>query len=118
MNRVGPLLLSVLVILSGCAATADNDIQSLQSRVDRLAQQAASGGGVNVKMLPDPLTGAETVPMEEVFTFDRYHAICRVDTNPKAFKMPTYQMGDVVIAPHTFFMAMAASTIDEFRIDT
>lgn len=56
--------------------------------------------------------------MAEVFSFDRYHAICRVDTNPQAFKMPTYQMGEVVIAPHAFFMAMSASTIDEFKIET
>lgn len=114
--KAGVLL--VVLAVAGCASTGDNELASLRSRVDRLARQAASGGGVNVKMLPDPATGALTVPMEEVFTFDRYHAICRVDTNPQAFKMPTHQMGEVTIAPHTFFMAMSASTIDQFTIET
>jgi hypothetical protein len=111
------LVLFTLLTLSGCASSSDDEMKSLRGRVDRLAQHAASGGGVNVKMMPDPTTGAPTVPMEEVFSFDRYHAICRVDTNPKAFKMPTHQMGEVVIAPHSFFMAMSASTIDEFKIE-
>lgn len=111
-------LLAIVLTVAGCASTGDNEIRSLRSRVARLSERAASGGGVNVKMMPDPVTGALTVPMEEVFTFDRYHAICRVDTNSRAFKMPTHQMGEVTIAPHTFFMAMSASTIDQFTIET
>ncbi len=117
MRRPAFVLLLVLTV-TGCASTADNEVMSLRSRVARLSEQAASGGGVNVKRMPDPATGAMTVPMEEVFSFDRYHAMCRVDTNPQAFKMPTHQMGEVTIAPHTFFMAMSASTVDEFRIET
>src|SRR5262249_24066086 len=77
-----------------------------------------SGGGVNVKTMPDPETGQPTVPLPEVFSFDRNHAICRVDTNPEAFTMSTYGMGEVRIAPHHFFMAMAATTIDQFAVTT
>jgi len=117
MTPPGVMLLIVLAV-AGCASRADNEIISLRSRVARLSEQAASGGGVNLKMMPDPGTGAMTVPMEEVFSFDRYHAICRVDSNPQAFKMPTHRMGEVTVAAHTFFMAMSASTIDQFTIET
>jgi hypothetical protein len=111
-------VLLIALAAGGCASTADSEIAALRSRVARLSQPAASGGGVKVKMMPDPATGATIVPIEEAFTFDRYHAICRVDTNPHAFEMPTYRMGEVTVAPHTFFMAMSASTIEDFKIET
>jgi len=94
------------------------EIQTLQNRVRALSYNTASGGGVNVKMMPDPTTGKATVPLEEVFSFDRNHAMCRVDTNPRAFKMPTHKMGEVVIQPNQFFMAMEATTIDQFEVTT
>jgi hypothetical protein len=93
--------------------TANDD---LQQRLTKLSYNTASGGGVNLKMMPDPVTGQPTVPLAEVFSFDRYHAMCRVETNPLAFKMQTYKMGDAVIAPNAFFMAMTATTIDQFKI--
>jgi hypothetical protein len=99
-------------------AVMQAEIQTLQNRVRALSFNTASGGGVNVKLMPDPATGKPTVPLEEVFSFDRNHAICRVDTNPRAFKMPTYKMGEVVIQPHQFFMAMQATTIDKFEVTT
>ncbi len=73
---------------------------------------------MNVKLMPDPKTGEATVPLEEVFTFDRNHAICRVDTNPQAFKMKTYKMGEVTIEANRFFMAMVASAITTYRTET
>ena len=96
------------------ASRVAND--ELQQRLAKLSYNTASGGGVNVKLMPDPVTGQPTVPLTEVFSFDRYHAICRVETNPQAFKMPTYKLGEVVIAANAFFMAMSATTIDQFKI--
>ncbi len=98
-------------------ATLENEARSLRDRVNRLSYNTASGGGVNLKMMPDPATGREIVPMEEVFSFDRNHAMCRVDTNPKAFKMPTFKMGEVVVEPNTFFMSMTATSIEQFTIE-
>jgi hypothetical protein len=92
--------------------------KDLRSAWERLARSATSGGGVNVKMMPDPASGQPTVPLEEVFSFNHEHAICRVDTNPKAFRMKTHKLGEVLIQPHEFFMAMIATTIDRFHIET
>ncbi len=103
MRRPLALLIVMVVVVSGCA---------------RLSYTTASGGGVNVKMMPDPVTREATVPLEEVFSFDRNHAIRRVDTNRQAFRMPTYQLGEVVIAPHTFFMSMVAKSIEQFTVET
>lgn len=99
-------------------AAQDRELDALRRRVATLSYNVASGGGVNRKMMPDPVSGQPTVPLDESFTFDRNHAQCRVDTNPKAFKMPTFAMGEVVIEPHRFFMAMATTTIDQFLITT
>lgn len=96
----------------------NNYISSLNKNVLRLSYNTASGGGVNVKMMPDPDTGEATVRMEEVFSFDRNHAMCRVDTNPERFVMPTYAMGDVTIEANQFFMAMYATSIDKYELIT
>ena len=97
-------------------AFLENRVAVLQDRVRRLSYNTASGGGVNVKMMPDPVTGRLTVPLEEVFSFDRNHAMCRVDTNRKAFKMRTFKLGEVTIQPHKFFMSMVATTIDRYEV--
>ncbi|HEV2010350.1 MAG TPA: hypothetical protein VGS17_04905 [Candidatus Limnocylindria bacterium] len=97
-------------------AASRQTVDDLESKLAKLSYNTASGGGVNLKMMPDVGTGQPSVPLAEVFSFDRYHAICRVDTNPLAFKMPTYKMGDVVIGPNAFFMAMTATTIDQFKV--
>ncbi len=99
-------------------ASLENQIQALQDHVRRLSYSTASGGGVNVKMMPDPITGKPTVPLEEVFSFDRNHAMCRVDTNRRAFKMPTYKLGEAVIEAHKFFMAMVATSIEQYEVST
>lgn len=96
----------------------NKELQAAQDRVRRLSYNTASGGGVNLKMMPDPATGQPTVEMEEVFSFDRNHAICRVDTNRKAFKMSTHKLGAVVIQPHAFYMWMIATSIDQFILET
>lgn len=102
---------------AACAPVASRpSVDDLETKVAKLSYNTASGGGVNVKMMPDVATGQPTVPLAEVFSFDRYHAICRVDTNPLAFKMPTYKLGDVVIGPNAFFMSMTATTVDQFRV--
>lgn len=93
-------------------------INDLQETVTRLSYNTASGGGVNVKLMPHPETGDPMVRMEEVFSFDRNHALCRVDTNPEAFKMPTYEMGEVVVEPHQFFMSMEATSIEQYQVST
>ncbi len=128
--RVGAIVfvIAVLVLIAAGVYTfgdqqqrlnaMDAQVKTLHERVNRLSYNTASGGGVNLKMMPDPATGQPTVPLEEVFSFDRNHAICRVDTNPKAFKMPTYKLGEVILEPHTFFMAMAATSIEQYTVDT
>lgn len=97
-------------------ATAEN--AKLRAQVEALSANTASGGGVNAKMMLDPSTREPTVPMEEVFSFDRHHAFCRVDTNPAAFLMPTYGLGDVTIEPNQFYMNMEATDIEEYRVST
>ncbi len=94
------------------------EVQALREQVNRLSYNTASGGGVNLKMMPDPETGAMTVPLEEIFSFDRNHALCRVDTNPLAFIMPTYSMGEVLVEPHQFFMSMVATSIEQYEVLT
>jgi len=95
-----------------------SSIVSLEDRVRRLSYNTASGGGVNLKLMPDPETGQATVPLEEVFTFDRNQAMCRVDTNPQAFKMQTYSMGEIVIEPYQFFMSMVTTSIEKYEVST
>jgi hypothetical protein len=120
------LVFVILTASTACSSTSDkqrlgkleSEVQVLQDRVRRLSYNTASGGGVNVKMMPDPVTGKPTVPLEEVFSFDRNHALCRVDTNRKAFKMRTFKLGEVTIQPHKFFMSMVATTIDQYEIST
>ena len=96
--------------------TLENEVADLREAVTRLSYNTASGGGVNLKLMPDPESGEPLVPLEEVFSFDRNHAICRVDTNPQAFKMPTYKLGEVTIEPHQFFMAMVATSIEQYEV--
>ncbi len=99
-------------------ASLDQQVRDLKVQLSALAQNAFSGGGVNIKMMPDPATGKPSVPLEEDFSFNRSYAICRVPTNPQAFAMPTYSMGTVTIQPHSFFMDMEATKIDEVVIST
>jgi hypothetical protein len=68
-------------------------------------QMTASGSGVNVKQMP-AAEGGGTVSMRESFSFDTHYAQCIVEDNSDAFAMDTHDMGRVVIAEHTFFMAM------------
>ncbi len=93
-------------------------IDSLEANVKRLSYNTASGGGVNRKMMPHPVSGQASVPLEEVFSFDRNHAMCRVDTNRQAFKMQTFSSGEVVVPANQFFMAMVVTTIDQFLVST
>ena len=92
------------------------DSQLLEAELSRVLLSAASGGGLNMKMMPHPETGEATVPLPEVFSFDSNHAFCRVDTNKEAFIMPTYAMGDVLVEKNEFFMAMTTTSIDDFRV--
>ena len=90
--------------------------ESLEAQLSRISLRSASGGGVNLKLMPHPETKKPTVPMNEVFSFDSNHAFCRVDTNHEAFIMPTFKMGDVLIEKNEFYMAMSTTSIDEFKI--
>src|SRR5215207_10880562 len=70
----------------------------------------AYGAGVNLKLMPD-VDGNPIVPMRESFAFDPIYAQCIVEDNAERFAMDTYEMGRVVIEPHTFFMAMYADSV-------
>jgi hypothetical protein len=101
--------------LQQSAAKQQADVADLQRRVASLPDRwVASGGGTNRKMMPDA-AGNPTVEMLEVFSFDRNHAYCRVDTNPQAFVMPTFKMGSVPVPAQSFFMSMASTSIDQFE---
>ena len=104
--------------LESANSTLTSTNSSLESQVNRLSYNTASGGGVNLKLMPDPETGEATVGMEEVFSFDRNHVMCRVGTNPVAFVLPTFAMGDLTIAPNRFFMSMTSTTIDSYAVTT
>jgi len=93
-----------------------DDSKLLEAELSRALLSAASGGGLNMKMMPHPETGEATVPLPEVFSFDSNHAFCRVDTNKEAFIMPTYAMGDLLIEENEFFMAMSTTSIDDFSV--
>ena len=126
--RAASLVFSAAVIVAAVSytfhaeradvASLKNQVAVLQDQLRQLSYNTASGGGVNLKMMPDPVTGRPTVPLEEVFSFDRHHAMCRVDTNAHAFKMHTYQLGEVVVKPHAFFMSMAATSIEQYEVST
>ena len=98
----------------GCA----EEVEGLLRTIRVLSLNTASGGGVNLKLMPHPVSGEPTVPLPEVFSFDRHHALCRVDTNPEAFVMPTFAMGDVTVEAHRFFMAMVATSIDRYAVSS
>ncbi|HET7094500.1 MAG TPA: hypothetical protein VFI22_13500 [Thermomicrobiales bacterium] len=70
-----------------------------------------SGGGVNLKLMPNP-DGAGTIPMRASFSFDAHYAQCAVEDVAQRFAMDTFGMGRVVIEPHTFFMAMDANDVN------
>jgi hypothetical protein len=94
-------VLSGLAALGGLvAAVGSNQRVSAQSE-----PMTVSGGGVNVKQMP-AVEGDGTVPLRESFSFDSHYAQCIVEDNPAAFAMDTHDMGRVVIAEHSFFMAM------------
>lgn len=97
-------------------AAVKTKVESLEAELSRISLKFASGGGVNLKLMPHPETKKPTVPMNEVFSFDANHAFCRVDTNKEAFIMPTYEMGDVLIEENEFFMAMSTTSMDEFKL--
>jgi len=126
MHSLRLILGAAVIFAAACTSSADRqrlasqekEVATLQNRVRALSYNTASGGGINVKMMPDPRTGQPTVPLEEQFSFDRNHAICRVVTNPKAFKMPTHQLGEVTIQPNAFFMEMVTTTIDQYEVAT
>ncbi len=71
----------------------------------------AYGGGTNIKYMPNPSNGQPTIPLEEVWHFDRNLAFCRVDNNPEAFAMDTYKMGKVVVDANSFSMVMVSKTV-------
>jgi len=128
MRRVAWVVLVLLALAAGLSspwilsrssvAALERKIALLEARVRRLSYNTASGGGVNVKMMPDPVTGQPTVPLAEVFSFDRNHAICRVDTNPRAFKVATFQRGEVIVPAGRFFMSMVATSVDQYGVTT
>ena len=126
--RLVAILAAMLVLGVAVAFTAnarprateslENELTLLRERVTRLSYNTASGGGVNLKLMSDPVSGEPAVPLEEVFSFDRNHAFCRVDTNRKAFKLKTFQLGEVVVEPNTFFMSMVATSIEQYVLES
>jgi hypothetical protein len=106
LSRRGTLKLGVAMAggLAGGAALTRGRTAAQEEKM------TASGGGVNLKLMPD-VEGAPTVPLRESFNFDAHYAQCIIEDNPDAFSMETYSMGKVVIEPHSFFMAMYAHEV-------
>jgi Na+-translocating ferredoxin:NAD+ oxidoreductase RnfD subunit len=76
-------------------------------RGDLANSWTASGGGVNLKYMPDE-AGNPTIPLRENFSFDMNQAICSVEYNPHRFVMSTYGAGKQTIEPGQFYMLMVA----------
>jgi hypothetical protein len=93
----------ILVAVGGLAAGPG--LPLVRPAFAQTDQMTASGGGVNVKQMP-AAEGDGTVALRESFGFDTHFAQCIVEDNPDAFAMDTHDMGRVVVAPHSFFMAM------------
>ncbi len=117
---VAGLAAAPAALLAGPAvlAASDDVVEDLKRQIRALSLNTASGGGVNVKLMSNLDNGEPTVPLSEVFSFDRHHALCRVDTNPEPFVMPTFGMGDVTVEAHSFFMAMEATSIEQYQVST
>ena len=97
-------------------AELEQQIADLEERASEvLAAVASSGVGVNINMMPDA-AGNLTIPLEEVFSFDRHHAFRRVDTSHQAFVVPTFSVGDVRVEADRFFMSMVATSIDKYEV--
>jgi hypothetical protein len=94
-------------VAGGLAAGSSLAGQRTTAQEEKLT---ASGGGVNLKLMPD-VEGDPTVPLRESFTFDAHYAQCIIEDNPEPFSMETYSMGKVVIDAHSFFMAMYANEV-------
>lgn len=89
-----------------------DETKSQETRIlNSLNQYVAYGGGTNLKLMADPVTGLLTIPMEEVWHFDLDRAFCRVDNNPQAFAMDTYKMGKVVVDANSFQMIMLTKDV-------
>ena len=106
LSRRGTLKLAAAVA-GGLAVGAPLSGQQTIAQEEKLT---ASGGGVNLKLMPD-VEGAPTVPLRESFMFDARYAQCIIEDNPEPFSMETYSMGKVVIDAHSFFMGMYANEI-------
>jgi len=107
------------VLRAGAAASLGTALSATAIPMRVGAQEVlmtASGAGVNLKLMPDE-SGNPIVPMRESFAFDPIYAQCIVEDNAERFAMDTYEMGRVVIEPHTFFMAMYGDSVglDEIR---
>jgi hypothetical protein len=107
------------VVRAGAAASLGAALSATAIPMRVGAQEVlmtASGAGVNLKLMPDE-SGNPIVPMRESFAFDPIYAQCIVEDNAERFAMDTFEMGRVVIEPHTFFMAMYADSVglDEIR---
>ncbi|MGE4595884.1 MAG: twin-arginine translocation signal domain-containing protein [Nitrososphaerales archaeon] len=87
------------------------DVANLNDRLEYLQRWAIFGGGSNIKNMPNTVDKQPTVRIDETFYFDQKNAICRVDNNPEAFIMPTYQMGEIEIEKNTFFMLMSTTSL-------
>ena len=113
MRALAEVLSRRLALRQGLAATAALTATLVLSQRVVAAQEeklTASGGGVNLKLMPD-VEGAPTVPLRESFTFDAHYAQCVIEDNPEPFSMETYSMGKVIIDAHSFFMGMYANEI-------
>jgi hypothetical protein len=96
--------------LSAAVALAATSVLSRRVAAAHEEKLTASGGGVNLKLMPD-VEGAPTVPLRESFTFDAHYAQCIIEDNPEPFSMETFSMGKVVIDAHSFFMGMYANEV-------
>ncbi len=100
-----------LALRRGVAAVgglaAGSGLLGLRTGAAQTERLTASGGGVNLKLMPAPDDG-DPVPLRELFSFDAHYAQCVIEDNLAAFAMETHEMGEVVVDAHTFFMAMYA----------
>src|SRR5215218_2739338 len=92
MRTLAEVLSRRLTLRRGLTAAVALTATSALPRTVMAAQgeaMTASGGGVNLKLMPDVM-GAPTVPLRESFTFDAHYAQCITEDNPEPFSMETY----------------------------
>jgi len=85
------------LFVSAGSAIAVVGLPRLRPAMAQTPLMTVSGAGVNIKQMPG-VDGGGMVALRESFSFDANYAQCIIEDNASAIAMPTFAMGEVVIA--------------------